>query len=242
MTDFPFDVVGFDLDGTLIDTSEDLRLACNHALAVGGIAPLSPAQIRSAIGGGAKLMLSRGIELAGESHVSDVKFEIMYAAFLDYYEANIAVHSRPFPGALALLDALDALGVKAAVVTNKLERFADMLFGELNLRQRFTAFLGRDSLGPDRAKPAPDLIHEMIARCGGGRAVFIGDSSFDIGAAQAAGIASVACSFGFLQQPVESLGANVVIDHFDHLIPALRSLGSALDSIHKVERFGSIIK
>jgi phosphoglycolate phosphatase len=225
MTKFPFDIVGFDLDGTLIDTSEDLRLACNHALALGGIVPLSPLQIRSAIGGGARLMLSRGIELAGAPPVSGALFEKMYAAFLDYYEANIAVHSQPFPGALDVLDALDAMGVKTAVVTNKLERFADLLFRELGLRQRFVAFLGRDSLIPERAKPAPDLIYEMIARCGGGRAVFVGDSDFDVNAAHAAGIPSVACSFGFLMQPVETLGADAIIDHFDELIEVLRAFG-----------------
>ncbi len=225
MKDFPFDIVGFDLDGTLIDTAEDLRLACNHALATGGIAPLSPVQIRSAIGGGAKLMLARGIELANAPEVSDALFEAMFAAFIDYYQANIAVHSQPFPGAVAVLDSLEAMGVKVAVVTNKLESLAHQLFQELGLRDRFTAFLGRDSLGADRAKPAPDLIQEMIKRCGGGRAVFVGDSIFDTLAARAAGIPSVACSFGFLMQPIEELKADAIIDHFDELIVVARALG-----------------
>jgi phosphoglycolate phosphatase len=144
MSKFPFDIVGFDLDGTLIDTSEDLRNSCNHALAVGGIAPLDAVQIRSAIGGGARLMLQRGI---GEQVIDSQLFERMYAAFLDHYAANIAIHSQPFPGALDMLDALDALGVKLALVTNKTELMADLLFRELGLRERFAVFLGRDSLG-----------------------------------------------------------------------------------------------
>ena len=151
-------------------------------------------------------------------------FDTMFDRFLAHYEANIAVHSRPFEGAIAMLDALDAMGVETAIVTNKLEGLADKLFRELGLRDRFAAFLGRDSLGEERGKPAPDLIHAMIARAGGGRAVFVGDSDFDIGAARAAGIPSVAVSFGFLQCPVEELGADAVIDHFDELIPALHRL------------------
>ena len=224
MTKFPFDIVGFDLDGTLIDTAEDLRLSCNHALELADIAPLSPTQIRSAIGGGARAMLARGITLNASAPVDPVLFEQMFDRFLAYYEANIVVHSRPFEGAIAMLDALDAMGFKTAIVTNKLEGLADKLFRELGLRDRFAAFLGRDSLGEERGKPEPDLIHAMIARAGGGRAVFVGDSDFDIGAARAAGIPSVAVSFGFLQCPVEELGADAVIDHFDELIFTLISL------------------
>lgn len=222
---FPFAIVGFDLDGTLIDTSEDLRNSCNHALAFAGIAPLSPAQIRSAIGGGARRMLERGIEAGGGSALPDALFEEMFEAFLTHYQANIAVHSTPFPGAIAMLDALDALGVKTAIVTNKSEKMADLLFRELGLRDRFEAFLGGDSLGRENAKPAPDLIHEMIRLCGGGRAAFVGDSHFDIDAAHAAGIPAIAARFGFMMQPVEQLGADAIIDHFDDLIPILRRLG-----------------
>ncbi len=224
MAPFPFDIIGFDLDGTLIDTSEDLRLACNHALALAGISPLSATGIRSAIGGGARMMLARGVELSGVDAVSDDQFEEMYDAFLTYYQDHIAVHSMPFPGALKALDALDALGVRTAIVTNKLEGLADQLFRELGLRDRFTSFLGRDSLGPDKAKPAPDLLHHMIKSCGGGRAAFVGDSHFDMDAARAAGIPGIACRFGFMMQPIEELRADAIIDHFDALIPTLRSL------------------
>jgi phosphoglycolate phosphatase len=65
----------------------------------------------------------------------------------------------------------------------------------------------------------------MIARCGGGRAAFVGDASPDVMASKAAGIPCVAVSFGFLAHPVEELGADAVIDHFDALVPTLYSLG-----------------
>ena len=82
-------------------------------------------------------------------------------------------------------------------------------------------------MGPDNRKPSPEGIREMIRRCGGGRAAFVGDSIFDIQAARNAGIPSVAVSFGFLMQPIEELAADAVIDHFDELVPALEKLGAA---------------
>lgn len=229
MSGFPFTIVGFDLDGTLIDTSEDLRAAANHALAMADIAPLSPAQIRSAIGGGARLMLARGIEAAGALPPPPERFEAMFDAFLSYYAANIAVHSRPFPGALAALDRLAELGVRVGIVTNKREHFARLLFDALGLTARFDAIIGGDTL--PLAKPDPAPIRAMIAQCSGSlhhsgvfHAAFVGDSHFDIDAAHAASIPAIACRFGFLMQPVETLRADAIIDHFDDLLPTLQRL------------------
>ena len=114
--------------------------------------------------------------------------------------------------------------VKVAIVTNKFESLAVKLLRELDLFDRFETVIGGDTLGPGRAKPAADPIVEMIARLGGGRAAFVGDSIYDIDAAKAAGIPSIAVSFGFLMQPVEELGADAVIDGYDQLIPTLETL------------------
>ena len=70
----------------------------------------------------------------------------------------------------------------------------------------------------------------MIARCGGGRAAFVGDSIYDILAAKNAGIPSIAVSFGFLMQPVEELGADAVIDGYGELVPTLIRLGDSLSA------------
>lgn len=229
MSDFPFTIVGFDLDGTLVDTAEDLRAATNHALANVDIAPLSNAQIRTVIGGGARMMLQLGIELAGAPPVSDARLDALLATLLSHYEANIAVHSRPFEGALAALDAFDQQGVRYAVVTNKREYYARLLLDALDLTPRLATIIGGDTLAA--AKPDPLTIRTMIEQCGGDtvgdapRTAFIGDSHFDIDAGRAAGTATVACSFGFMMQPVETLGADAVIDHFDELLPTLRRLG-----------------
>lgn len=223
MTDFPFRIVGFDLDGTLLDTSGDLAAALNHALESAGRPPVAVEAVRPMVGGGARHMLTQGLSASG-GPVDDVALDRMHALLLDYYEANIAVHTGPFPGAVAALDALAARGVRLAVVTNKIERFARTVLDAAGLTDRFDTIIGGDTMGPGNAKPSPAPIREMIQRCGGGRAAFVGDSIYDVSASHAAGLPAVACRFGFLMQPVEELGAEAIIDHFDELVPALEGL------------------
>jgi len=223
VTAFPFPIVGFDLDGTLIDSAGDLTAGLNHALGLAARAPLTVEQVRPMIGLGGRHMLEQGLRATGGVPGGD--FERLFREFLRYYEANIAVHSRAFPGLIAALDRLDALGVKTAVVTNKTERLARILLGDLGLADRMATIIGGDTLGRENAKPSPAPIREMIARCGGGRAAFVGDSIYDILAGRGAGAMTVAVSFGFLHGAVEDLGADHVIDHFDELVPLLAGKG-----------------
>ncbi|UUL82993.1 HAD-IA family hydrolase [Sphingomonas qomolangmaensis] len=222
MTGFPFDIVGFDLDGTLLDTSGDLAAAVNHVLALNDRAPLAVEAVKPMVGLGARHMLKQG--LAASGGVDEAMLDTGYPLLLDHYAANISVHTVPFPGLLDALDALQASGVSLAIVTNKFEHMAVKLISELGLSDRFACIIGGDTMGKGNAKPSPLPIHEMIRRTGGGRAAFVGDSIFDIDAAKAAGIPSIAVSFGFLWQPVEELGADAVIDRFDELIPTLHRL------------------
>lgn len=221
---FPFDIIGFDLDGTLVDTSGDLTAAVNHVLESVDRPLLSPETVKQYIGGGAKLMLQQGLEATGG--IPDNNFKPLYRQMLDYYEANVSVHSRPFDGALAVLDTLDDMGVRYAVVTNKFESLAVKLLTDLNLAHRMGCILGADSLGKENAKPSGAPIFEMIKRCGGGRAAYIGDSIYDMMAAKNASVPSVAVSFGFLHGPVEDMGADAVIDHFDELLDCLKQIAS----------------
>ncbi|ATY34183.1 HAD-IA family hydrolase [Sphingomonas psychrotolerans] len=223
MTNFPFDIIGFDLDGTLFDTSEDLTDALNHALGLLERPPLSVAAVRPMIGRGGKYMLQQGLEASGGCDPEVL--ERTYPELLAYYGDNIARATHAFPGLGAAMDALDARGAKIAIVTNKSESLAVKLVAELALDHRFACVIGGDTMGPDSRKPSPAGIREMIRRCGGGRAAFVGDSIFDIQAAKNAGIPSIAVSFGFLMQPVEELVADAVIDHFDELVPRLEMLG-----------------
>ena len=219
MDSFRFTTVGFDLDGTLLDTSRDLGAAVNHALSLAGRAPVPHERVSGLIGGGARLMLNRALDLTGGS--AGIDPEALFAELLTYYAANIAVHTGPYPGTLAMLDQLAAQGVKLAVVTNKREAMTRALLDALGLTDRFACIIGA---GTYLLKPAPAALNAMVVQCGGGAAAFVGDTTFDIGAARAAGLPSIAVSFGFCDAPPHELGADAVIDHFDQLIPALTRL------------------
>ena len=228
MSNFPFAIVGFDLDGTFIDTAGDLTAAVNETLTFAGRPTLSIAQVETMIGGGAKHMLTLGLEATGGCAPDD--FRPLYKRMLAHYEAHIAVHSRPYPGALEALDRFDALGVKVAIVTNKFESMARKLLGELGLLDRFATLIGGDTLGKGLSKPHRAPIDAMIGRLGGEvgvtRTAFVGDSIYDMMAARNAGIPGIAVSFGFLHQPIEELGADAIIDRYDELIPTLQRLAA----------------
>lgn len=229
MTHFPFAIVGFDLDGTFLDTSGDLTAAVNDTLAFAGRPLLSVERVKTMVGGGAKHMLAQGLETTGGCDADD--FRTLYKRMLASYEANIAVHSTPYPGAIEALDRLDALGVRTAIVTNKFESLAVKLLTGLCLLDRFSTLIGGDTMsrimgGKGYSKPHPAGIEEMIRRLGGGPAAFVGDSIYDIRAAKNAGIPGIAVSFGFLLEPVEQMGADAVIDRYEELIPTLERLPS----------------
>lgn len=223
MAYIPFRIVGFDLDGTLVDSALDLVPAVNHALRAAGRPEVSLEVTRSLIGGGARRMLERALEVTGGG-VEPALFEELYTSLLEHYTANIAANTVPYPGCLDALDALEAQGVRLAVVTNKAEHLARLLLEELGLAHRFSSIMGGDTLGRERAKPAPDMIHETVARLGGGSFAMVGDSTFDVQAARNAGVPVVGLSFGYHDVPVQALGADALIDHYDELAAALGRL------------------
>lgn len=223
MSQFPFQIVGFDLDGTLVDSARDLGPAVNHALGLIERAPISADATRDLIGGGARKMLERAVDLTG-GPIPGAEFERIFAELLIHYEAHIADNTVPYPGCLDALDALAERGCKLAVVTNKIEFFSRKLLDELDMTNRFACVIGGDTLGPGRAKPAPDMIEEAIRQCGDGTFAMVGDSTFDVRAAKAAGVPVVALSFGYNDLPAEELGADAVIDRYDALLPALEQL------------------
>jgi phosphoglycolate phosphatase len=221
MTNFPFDVVVFDLDGTLADTAPDLTASLNHALGELGRPPIPAEDVRHMVGHGVRALLHKG--LAATGGVDEALVDRGVPIFIDYYHAHIADGSRPFDGVETALTELDARGVRLAICTNKLEGLAGQLVAALGWGDRFVTIVGGDTL-PQR-KPDPAPVHAAIARAGGGRAAFVGDSISDTDAARAAGIPCVALTFGFSDRPAEELGASALIDHFDDLIPTLERLG-----------------
>lgn len=221
MTSLP-SIVGFDLDGTLVDTSRDLAAAVNHALGAAGRPTLPVARIITMVGGGARRMLAQALEATGGCDPDAL--EPLHDVLLEYYAANICVDSVPYPGVVDALDALAVRGVTLGIVTNKLERFTHPLLDQLGLTNRFAIVIGGDTLGDGMAKPSPAPILSMIERCGGGRAAFVGDSIYDVSAAHAAGIPALIYRCGFTLEGVDRLGADGVIDHYDQLVAMLERL------------------
>ena len=221
MPSFPFAVVAFDLDGTLVDSAPDLTAALNHALRQFGRAEVSEESVRHMVGHGARALLQKGLAATGAMTPDLV--EEGFPIFLDHYAAHIADGTRPYPGLEAALDRLAAMDVRLAVCTNKLEGLARDLIDALGWQGRFAAIVGGDTLPVRKPDPAP--LFAAIERAGGGKAAFIGDSITDTDTARAANVRCVAVSFGFSDRPPAELGADALIDHFDELIPVLAGLG-----------------
>jgi phosphoglycolate phosphatase len=141
-----------------------------------------------------------------------------------HYGENICVRTQLFPGARAALERLEAAGFILAVCTNKIEEHSVRLLDRLGVGHLFAANCGRDTFA--YFKPDPRHLTLTIERAGGhpGRAVMIGDSRTDIVTAQNARVPCIAVPFGYTDVPVQELGPDLVIRHFDELVAAVRSV------------------
>lgn len=209
-------IVVFDLDGTLVDTAADLVTSLNHTIAARKLAPVGLEDITFLVGHGARAMIERAFILRGATLAPD-ELPGLLDRFIAHYAAHMPGESRPYPGVVAALERLSAAGFALAVCTNKLESLALPLIERLDLARHFRAISGGDSFSV--RKPDPRHITETILRAGGAldRALMVGDSVNDILAARNAGLPSIAVPFGYSDQPVASLGADLVIDGYDSL-------------------------
>jgi phosphoglycolate phosphatase len=226
MQPLAFDVVAFDLDGTLADTSPDLGAALNHALGMLGRPSLPLASVRLLVGHGARALLLRGLAATGAA--SEELVDAALPHFMSFYADHICEGTRPYPGVEAALAQIASAGARLALCTNKPASLSHKLLDALGLGNRFAAIVGGDTLPVRKPDPAPLIA--AIAQAGGGTAVFVGDSITDAETARAAGVPLIAVSFGFRDRPVEELGADAVVDCFDELVPAIRALSAAPSS------------
>jgi phosphoglycolate phosphatase len=210
----------FDLDGTLVDTASDIIATLNAVLAVEGLTPLAPEVAITMVSHGSRVLLESALKANGVEAESD-RLDNLVAFFIDHYSEHIADHSRAFPGAVTALDRFAAAGWRLAVCTNKFEGLSRQLLGAIGLLDRFAAVTGQDTFGV--RKPDPRHLLETI-RVAGGRAenaVMVGDSIVDVDTAKAAGVPVIAVAFGYSAIPVNALGADRIIGHFDELYAAV---------------------
>ena len=225
MNNLPPPLLIFDLDGTLAETAGDLIAALNHVMLREGAGAVPVAAARQMVGHGARRLIERGLSASGRS-VTPARLEQLFADFIGFYEANIAVHSHLFPGVVHALDRFAAAGFTFAVCTNKMENASLLLLRQLGVLERFAFVCGQDTFGV--AKPDPAVLHQTILRAGSvaGRSIMVGDSNTDILTARAAGVPVVAVDFGYTEVPVRELGPDRVISHFDDLWEAVQGLGA----------------
>ena len=226
--------IAFDLDGTLIDTAPDLIDTLNVVLAAENMPPVPFAEARQFIGGGARRMIERALELEGRK-CTNPEMDRLYAAFIEHYAAHIADRSQPFPQLETTLESLLAAGHRLAVCTNKLEWLSVRLLKILELTRYFAAICGQDTFGMQ--KPDPEILRRTILRAGGELpyAIMIGDSGTDIRTARAAALPVIAVDFGYTEVPIATLQPDHIISSFAELPPIIAEMEAGPASLRADE-------
>jgi phosphoglycolate phosphatase len=199
--DAEFDLVIFDLDGTLVDTAPDIAGALAAALAGTQVAPPPIEVVKEMVGDGARELIRRAGARAGV----DGDVEALFRRFLAHYRAHVSDRSVPYPGVEAALEALAAAGVTTAVVTNKPGDIARRLLADVALAARFRSIIG-DGDGYPR-KPDPAAARALVDAAGTrpDRTVIVGDGVPDVRTARALGAYAIAATWGYV--PAERLAA-----------------------------------
>ncbi|MEW6389785.1 MAG: HAD-IA family hydrolase [Pseudomonadota bacterium] len=205
--------IAFDLDGTLVDTAPDLVGSLNAILAQESLPALPFDEVRLMVGRGARALLERGFAAAG-APLDAEHAPALVQRFIALYLTRIADESAPFPGVVETLTELKGAGARLVVCTNKLTHLSVALLDATGLTPFFDAVVGADSA--PAAKPDGRHVAAAVAAVGGdvARAVMVGDSINDALGARNAGVPSVLVSFGYTEDPVETLGGDLVIHSF----------------------------
>lgn len=212
----------FDLDGTLVDSAPDLRLAVNRVLDTHGRRPLTLDEVRAFVGHGSRHLVRRAFDATGApTHDLDARL----AEYLAQYAEHVCTKTRLYPGATEVLRRLADAGHALGLCTNKPQAHTRALLGHLDLARFFgDAVVGGDTTPHTKPHPEPIVATLRLLDRPASHAVLIGDSPSDVGAARAAGIPVVAVSWGYSHGPVHELGADRIIDHFDQLPDAIAAL------------------
>lgn len=201
-----YKLVLFDLDGTLLDTLEDLAAAVNHALSVRGLPLHSLQAYRTMVGHGVRNLVRQALERSAgtESAVDEALVDETLASFKDYYVSHIDVHTRPYPGMQELLRDLHAAGVRMAVASNKFQAGTEQLVRTFFPEIPFVAILGNREGYP--LKPDPEIVAEVLRASGVSReeAVLVGDSGTDMQTALNGGIEAIAVGWGYRSMAASS--------------------------------------
>ena len=220
------DVIIFDLDGTLVDSAPDLAAALNRVLVEEGRAEIPLAAVKVHFGEGIACLIEGVFATEGWA-LSAARAEKLCRRFMDFYEGHRADLTRPYAGVVDTLKHLTDEGFHLGVCSNRPYAGTIDILETLDMKSFFLEILGGDSLG-DIRKPDPRHLLAAIEALGATaeRAVMVGDSENDAGAAHAAGVPFVAVAYGYAKGPLADLNADAVIEDFSDLAEILRRGGS----------------
>jgi 2-phosphoglycolate phosphatase len=207
--------VVFDLDGTLIDSREDIAAACNHALVSHGRAPLPIETVRTYVGDGARMLLARAFALPSASPDLDAPL----ATFHAYYETHPVVYTVLLPGAIDVLDALAKVPI--ALATNKPRAATLLVLEALGILSRFSAIAAG---GDGPLKPDPSSIHAVLKTMNvpAEASWVVGDGPQDVGAGKAAGCVTIGVLEGFVDPArLRAAEPDAIIASLRELLPLL---------------------
>ena len=240
LTDRTVQAVLFDLDGTLLDTVDDLVAAANHALAHEGLPIAEARELKSHVSGGARTMIGYWLVKTLEQRptlaypgVNTVLeenralFERIVNRMMTYYEKNPANHTRYFEGMESVLDHLEGRGIPWGIVTNKRTRYTQPLTEALAIDRRTPCIISGDTTA--EAKPHPLPLIEASARLGinPDHCVYIGDAARDIEAGRRAGMMTLAALYGYINanEDIDGWGADDALEVPTDLIPWVNRQG-----------------
>jgi phosphoglycolate phosphatase len=215
------DLVIFDLDGTLVDSSRDLANAVNATRASLHLPPLADALVHSYVGNGAPVLIQKAL---GPDYSADqVQSALQY--FLDYYREHMLDHTALYAGVGDTLDRLHRDGIAMAVLTNKPVRFSQAIIDGLGLTSHFLRVYGGNSF--EQKKPHPVGIETLLSESGAARekTIMVGDSSVDVQTARNARVTSCGVTWGFQPETFAACPPDFLIDAPGDL--AVRILGRA---------------
>lgn len=203
----------FDLDGTLLNTIDDLGHACNHALMQSGFPMHAIEEYPALVGNGVKNLIRRALP---ENERTEENVERVYTAFVPYYDAHNADYTRPYEGIVELLQNLKQAGHTLAVASNKYQAATEKIVNQL-FPSIFDVILGeREGIA---RKPDPQIVYDIFRMTNHtsdttSSVLYVGDSLVDMETAQNAQLPFIACSWGFVsRQQLLQAGATQIIDH-----------------------------
>ena len=213
----------FDVDGTLVDSAADIHAALNHGLALAGCGGVDFEASRRLISLGLERSLETVLEQRG-LRPGPAELARLKAECAAFYDAHVVDETQLYPGVGETLEALRRAGATLGICTNKRPEPTARILSALGVAEYFGVLVARGTLPQSKPHPAPLLA--AIRALGGNStsAAMVGDSAVDVDCARAAGVASVAVTYGYSERPAAELGADLMVDRFHELTAVLGAI------------------